>query len=50
MDPVIQIALVLIGLTLYFRIRHAFRKSRMGNKAERINAKLEELRKKRDEE
>jgi hypothetical protein len=50
MDPVIQIALVLIGLTVFFRIRHAFRKSRMGNKAERINAKLEELRKKRDEE
>jgi hypothetical protein len=50
MDPVIQIAIALIGLTVFFRLRHSFRKSRMGDKAERINAKLEELRRKRDEE
>jgi hypothetical protein len=51
MDPVVQLALVLIGLTVIFRIRHTIRKSRMGkNKGERINTKLEELRKKRDEE
>ncbi|MEX2460127.1 MAG: hypothetical protein WD469_02290 [Paenibacillaceae bacterium] len=50
MDPVVQIALVLIGLMVFLRIRHSIRKSRMGDKAERISAKLEELRKKRDEE
>jgi hypothetical protein len=51
MDPVVQLALVLIGLTVIFRIRHTIRKSRMGrSKGERIHTKLEELRKKRDEE
>jgi hypothetical protein len=50
MDPVVKIAIALIGVTVIFRLRHAFRKSQMGNKADRISAKLEELRKKRDEE
>lgn len=50
MDPVVILAFVLIGIMLIFRLRHAFRKSQMGNKAELINTKLEELRKKRDEE
>lgn len=50
MDPVVKVAIALIGLTVFFRLRHAFRKSRMGNKEELIRAKLEKLRKKRDEE
>ncbi len=50
MDPVVQIVLALIAITVFYRIRLAFRKAKMGNKAERINAKLAELRKKRDEE
>jgi hypothetical protein len=50
MDPIVQMALVLIGLTIIFRVRHIIRKSRLGNKKETIKAKLEELRKKRDEE
>jgi hypothetical protein len=50
MDPVVQLALILIGVSVILRIRHIFRKSRMKDKSEYINAKLAELRKKRDEE
>jgi hypothetical protein len=50
MDPVVQLAIVLIVLTIIFRIRYTIRKSRLRNKGEQINAKLEALRKKRDEE
>ncbi|WP_155699954.1 hypothetical protein [Paenibacillus psychroresistens] len=50
MDPVVKVVIAIIGLSVFMRLRHSFRKSRMGDKAERINTKLEELRRKRDEE
>jgi hypothetical protein len=50
MDPVVKFALVLIGLSIILRIRHIFRKTRMKDKRQYIHTKLEELRKKRDEE
>jgi hypothetical protein len=50
MDPIVKLALVLIALSVILRIRHIFRKSRMKDKSESIKVKLEELRKKRDEE
>jgi len=51
MDPVVQLALIAIVLTIVFRLLYTLRKvRRKGRNGNDIQRKLEELRKKRDEE
>jgi len=50
MDPVVQLGLIAIVLTVIFRLVYTSRKMKLKNKSNEIQDKLEELRKKRDEE
>ncbi|MDB5053952.1 MAG: hypothetical protein JWM44_2002 [Bacilli bacterium] len=49
-DPVVQLAIIAIIITVIFRLRYTIRKAKMRDDKNAIASKLEELRKKRDEE
>jgi hypothetical protein len=50
MDPVIVIVMVIIVLFVLLRLRSTFRRAKRFDRTDEIQNKLEELRKKRDED